>query len=82
MSFSGVRGILSKNNRGFTLVELVIVTGIVGMLAGIAIPKFQKSKAKSRSVEARLLLGNLYMAETAFFAENSSYISCQPINLI
>lgn len=37
-----------RNQRGFTLVEIMIVVAIIGLLAAIAIPNFVKARAKSQ----------------------------------
>ncbi|HIU64362.1 MAG TPA: prepilin-type N-terminal cleavage/methylation domain-containing protein [Candidatus Avacidaminococcus intestinavium] len=40
-----------KNNKGFTLVELVVVIAILGILAGIAIPRFMDATASARGAK-------------------------------
>ena len=61
------------NRRGFTLIELLIVVVIIGILAAIAIPKFQNTKGKANAASLRADLRNLVTAEEAYFYDNSSY---------
>jgi type IV pilus assembly protein PilA len=63
---------LSKN-KGFTLVELLIVVAIIGILATIGIPTFNNYRSRAMKAEARSLLGGIMTAEQAFFSEYSTY---------
>jgi type IV pilus assembly protein PilA len=65
-----------SNPSGFTLVELMIVVAIIGILAAIAIPNYQKYQARARQSEAKIALASAYTAEQSFATENSSYSAC------
>ena len=68
-----------KGQKGFTLIELMIVVAIIGILAAIAIPNFLRYQATSRQSEARTDLGGIFVAETSFFGERSRYGSFDEI---
>src|SRR5207253_7972103 len=63
-----------KGDQGFTLIELMIVVGIIGILAAIAIPNFMSYQAKARQSEAKVGLGGIFTAATAYYAVNATYI--------
>jgi len=48
-----------KAQKGFTLIELMIVVAIIGILAAIALPQYQNYTARSQVSEAMNLLGGL-----------------------
>src|SRR5439155_3708907 len=62
-----------KGNKGFTLIELMIVVAIIGILAAIAIPNFMTYQAKSRQSEAKVNLGGVFTTATSYFAENNTF---------
>lgn len=64
---------LLNNFKGFSLVELLIVVGIIGALASFAIPQYQVYQSKSKQKEAATLLASFYTAAQAAQAELGSY---------
>ena len=62
-----------NNQRGFSLVELMVVVAIIGVLAAIAVPNISKYIAKARQSEAKTNLSSLYTSEKAFYAEYTAY---------
>ncbi|MDP3234602.1 MAG: prepilin-type N-terminal cleavage/methylation domain-containing protein [Myxococcales bacterium] len=66
---------MTKNKKGFTLIELMIVVAIIGILAAIAIPNFIKFQAKGKQAEANSNLKAVFSAQKATFSPNNGYWS-------
>ena len=64
---------MRKNNKGFTLIELMIVVVIIGILAALAIPRFMRSTTKSKQSEAKQLLKQIYTLQHAYRQEFNAY---------
>jgi type IV pilus assembly protein PilA len=62
-----------KKNKGFTLIELMIVVAIIGIIAAIAIPSYLGFVSKTRRSEVKYNLEAIYKAEISWFGENSSF---------
>ncbi|MCK4385159.1 MAG: prepilin-type N-terminal cleavage/methylation domain-containing protein [candidate division Zixibacteria bacterium] len=62
-----------RSQKGFTLIELMIVVVIIGILAALAIPRFMKATTKSKQSEAKQILKQIYVMERAYKQEHDVY---------
>lgn len=64
---------IQKNQKGFTLIELMIVIAIIGILAAIAIPQFSSYRSKSFNSAAISDIRNIRTDLEAYYSEYMEY---------
>lgn len=63
----------ARRNRGFTLIELMIVVAIVAILAAIALPSYSRYAYRARRDEGQELLLRIAQAEERFYTAQNQY---------
>ena len=65
--------IITMENKGFSLVELMVAVGIIGSMSAVAVPNYAKFKAKSLQATAQQNLSNIYTLQNLYFTEHDEY---------
>ena len=65
--------LIKNNERAFTLIELLIVIGILGVLAAIAIPQFSSYRTRSYNSSAQADLRNAITVQEDYYIEQDAY---------
>jgi len=62
-----------RDNRGFTLIELMVVVVILGILAGLIIPKIMGRPEEAKRLKARMQIEQLEQALKLYYLDNGEY---------
>lgn len=65
-----------RNQKGFTLVELMVVVAIIGILSTVAVPQFKKYQGKAKTSEAKVQLASIYTVEMGAMTDYDGYATC------
>ena len=65
-----------KKNRGFTLIEILVVMVVIGILAAIAIPSYQNQMRKGSRTAAQAFMADIANKEIFYLQSQRAYWAC------
>jgi prepilin-type N-terminal cleavage/methylation domain-containing protein len=69
-----------RKDRGFTLIEVLIVVVIIGVLAALVIPRFVSAPEKAIVAEADQMLGSIIRAQQAVVDGGGTFVAGSPLS--
>src|SRR5205823_12496034 len=78
--FKAIRDRLNNDDKGFTLIELMVVVLIIAILIAIAIPTFLGARQRAQDKQAQSNIRNALTTEKTYYVDNQAYTST-PANL-
>lgn len=70
------------NKNGFTLLELLVVVLIIGVLAAITLPQYQKVIERAKMAEAVIVVKAIAQAQQNYYLVNDAYADCLDFNAV
>ena len=64
---------MTTKTKAFTLIELLVVVLIIGILAAIALPQYEKAVEKSKAAQAFAILNSAYQAAQSYYMANGDF---------
>lgn len=68
-----IKNMTVTNNKGFSLIELMIVIAIIGVISAVAFPSYTSYMEKSRRADAKIALTKMASIQERYYLQNSTY---------